>query len=842
MAMKKLLLGLSGVALAVSQSVMAAPAAPSIDVYGSNNLQFSKIQLAMETTSGYNQMVQYKDAADIGIQFNQWSGTTGDTYNIYFDGVKVATGPISGSQTLANFTYAKGGRYQVEVEACDATGCSRSAPAELVVADTDGAHLAPLTMNVDPNNKTFNTDPNTVVGTYFVEWGIYGRDFTVDNIPVDNLTHIIYGFIPICGPNESVKSVGGNSFNALQTACQGMPDYEVVIHDPWAAYQKSFPQAGHEYSSPIKGNYAMLMALKQRNPDLKILPSIGGWTLSDPFYSFTDKANRDVFVASVKRFLQTWKFYDGVDIDWEYPGGQGAAPDLGDPLKDGDAYAALMQELRIMLDELTVETGRTYELTSAVGVGYDKIEDVNYADAVPHMDYIFAMTYDFYGGWNNVPGHQAALYCGNFMSAGQCDGTGVDAEGVPYKGPAYTTDNGIQLLLAKGVPANKLVVGAAMYGRGWEGVMPNTLSDPTDPMTGVATGKLKGSTAQGVWEDGVIDYKGLKSFMIGPNNTGINGFEYGYDELAEAPYVWNRSTGELVTFDDARSVIAKGQYVRAQGFAGLFSWEIDADNGDILNAMHEGLAGGTPVNRAPTANAGGNQTVVGPATLMLDGSASRDSDGSIVSYAWSQTAGQPVAVTGDNTAQLSVTVGEVTVSEQYSFTLTVTDNEGATGTSTATVTVNPTSTTPTNTAPVAVVNGPAVASANDSVELDASGSTDAESDPLTFTWQAPTELSVVAQGSTLSFVAPSLSVDTDFTISVTVSDGALSTSKSHVVTVKADGGSVVCADTWDASAVYNGGAEVIYQGHRYSAKWWTQGDEPTKSGQWGVWKDLGACQ
>lgn len=85
------------------------------------------------------------------------------------------------------------------------------------------------------------------------------------------------------------------------------------------------------------------------------------------------------------------------------PGGQGAAPDLGDPLKDGDAYAALMQELRIMLDELTVETGRTYELTSAVGVGYDKIEDVNYADAVPHMDYIFAMTYDFYGAGTMYP-------------------------------------------------------------------------------------------------------------------------------------------------------------------------------------------------------------------------------------------------------------------------------------------------------------------------------------------------------------------------------------------------------------------------------------------------------
>jgi len=88
------------------------------------------------------------------------------------------------------------------------------------------------------------------------------------------------------------------------------------------------------------------------------------------------------------------------------------------------------------------------------------------------------------------------------MRPGQCDGTGTDEAGKAYPGPAYTSDNGIQLLLAQGVPANKLVLGAAMYGRGWEGVTQASMSDPTDPMTGVANGKLKGSTAQGVWEDG----------------------------------------------------------------------------------------------------------------------------------------------------------------------------------------------------------------------------------------------------------------------------------------------------------------------------------------------------
>ncbi|MDF4810834.1 chitinase N-terminal domain-containing protein, partial [Vibrio parahaemolyticus] len=222
-----------------SGAAVAAPTAPSIDMYGSNNLQFSKIELAMETTSGYYDMVKYHEQAKITVKFNQWSGTPGDTYNVYFDGVKVASGPITGSQTTASFEYGQGGLYQMEIEACDATGCAKSAPAEITIADTDGSHLKPLTMNVDPNNKTYNTDPSVVMGTYFVEWGIYGRDYTVDNMPVDNLTHILYGFIPICGPNESVKSVGGNSFNALQTACTGVPDYEVVIHDPWAAYQKS---------------------------------------------------------------------------------------------------------------------------------------------------------------------------------------------------------------------------------------------------------------------------------------------------------------------------------------------------------------------------------------------------------------------------------------------------------------------------------------------------------------------------------------------------------------------------------------------------------------------------
>ncbi|WP_198419088.1 glycosyl hydrolase family 18 protein [Motilimonas pumila] len=785
--MKRNLLAASILA-AVSGSVMAAPAAPSIDMYGSNNLQFSKIQLAMDTTSGYNSMVQYNEEAEIGIKFNQWSGTPGDTYRVLFDGVEVATGPITGSQTTTSFKYSKGGVYQVVIEACDSTGCTASAAAELTLADTDGSHLAPLTMNIDPNNKTYNTDKNTVVGTYFVEWGIYERGYTVDNIPADNLTHILYGFIPICGPNESLKSVGGNSYNALKTACQGVNDYEVVIHDPWAAYQKSFKQAGHDFNTPIKGNFAMMMALKNRYPDLKIVPSIGGWTLSDPFFDFTDKANRDVFVASTKKFLQTWKFFDGVDIDWEFPGGGGENASLGDPVNDGPAYIALMAELRAMLDELSLETGKEYEVTSAIGVGYDKIEDVDYGQAVQHMDYIFAMTYDFYGGWNNVPGHQTALYCGSFMAPGQCDGTGVDAEGVPFKGPAYTADNGIQLLLAQGVPANKLVLGAAMYGRGWDGVMPSSLTDPNDPMTGTGNGKLTGTKAQGVWEAGVIDYKGIKEYMLGANNQGINGFEYGYDEQAQAPYVWNRSTGQLITFDDDRSTKTKGAYVRDLGLAGIFSWEIDADNGDILNAMHEGLAGYVPVTPVPTE----------PPVTEVPVTEAPVTEAPVTEAPVTEAPVTEAPVTEAPVTEAPVTEAPVTE---------------------APVTEAPVTEAPVTEAPVTGVT-PWVAGstkvANGDVVSYMGACFQAKNNPGT--WEAPK-----AGGNW-------------FWTEVPCEGGVVTPTDAPVVTEAPTipgGGS-----NWDASAVYTGGQQVTVNGVTYEAKWWTQGDNPEQAGDWGVWKKL----
>jgi len=64
-----------------------------------------------------------------------------------------------------------------------------------------------------------------------------------------------------------------------------------------------------------------------KNPDIKVLLSIGGWTGSKYYSKMTSSSsNRSKFVKSVKRMLEA-SDADGIDIDWEYPGTEGAYDD-----------------------------------------------------------------------------------------------------------------------------------------------------------------------------------------------------------------------------------------------------------------------------------------------------------------------------------------------------------------------------------------------------------------------------------------------------------------------------------------------------------------------------------
>ncbi len=91
------------------------------------------------------------------------------------------------------------------------------------------------------------------------------------------------------------------------------------------------------------------------------------------------------------------------------------------------------------------------------------------------------------------------------------------------------------------------------------------------------------------------------------------------------------------------------------------------------------------INTAPVANAGANQTVAPGDAVTLNGSASADPDGDTLTFAWTQTAGTAVALTGANTATATFTAPAA--AGTLTFQLTVSDG-ALTATDTVDVGVN----------------------------------------------------------------------------------------------------------------------------------------------------------
>ncbi len=167
-----------GSLLASSAAYAAAPGKPAI---GWGPTKFAIVEVN-PSASAYNQLVTRKDAADVTVTWNIWSGDIGQSAKVLLDGKEVWSGPSSAAGT-ATFKVNKGGRYQMQVALCNGDGCTLSDAKEILIADTDGSHLVPLKPTLQEHNKPYANKSGKVVGTYFVEWGVYGRNFPVNKRP-----------------------------------------------------------------------------------------------------------------------------------------------------------------------------------------------------------------------------------------------------------------------------------------------------------------------------------------------------------------------------------------------------------------------------------------------------------------------------------------------------------------------------------------------------------------------------------------------------------------------------------------------------------------------------------
>jgi hypothetical protein len=134
----------------------------------------------------------------------------------------------------------------------------------------------------------------------------------------------------------------------------------------------------------------------------------------------------------------------------------------------------------------------------------------------------------------------------------------------------------------------------------------------------------------------------------------------------------------------------------------------------------------------PVANAGNDQTITIPTnSVVLNGSGSYDSDGSLIAYSWTRISG-PAQYTIANFDQ-SVTAVNNLVAGTYSFQLTVTDNRGGTAKDTVVITVNPPP-PGTNLPPIAVAGGDATINANN-YTLNSWGSYDPDGSISAYLWR-----------------------------------------------------------------------------------------------------------
>ncbi|ORZ03948.1 glycoside hydrolase [Syncephalastrum racemosum] len=369
---------------------------------------------------------------------------------------------------------------------------------------------------------------------YFPNW-LYAR-WPVTNIDFSRYTHINYAFAIL--PSGDVP--------------QWTDSYQVQSQLP------TLVQAAHAKNA-------------------KVLISVGGWsgcvTFGTMAASATSRANFIKWnVDQIKQYNT-----DGVDLDWEYPGRQGAGCNAVDLANDANNYLQLIKEMR---QSFQTNFNTTKEITIAAHVRTFDTPSGNMADVsafVDVLDRFNIMTYDINGAFNSTSGPNAPL---NFE---------------PGYGDADSFVSGIQNWLKAGVPASKIAPGLAFYGRSATATVDMTNTNQYQPQ--VQGNPPHGDSYDAYWQDpycskdpgglsGVWRYGNLRSQgVLTTPTTAASPWVRRWDNVTQTPWLFNPTNKVFISYDDPQSIALKVQYAQSQNLGGLMVWSVDEDssNNELLN-------------------------------------------------------------------------------------------------------------------------------------------------------------------------------------------------------------------------------------------------------------------
>ncbi|CAF4295445.1 unnamed protein product, partial [Adineta steineri] len=193
--------------------------------------------------------------------------------------------------------------------------------------------------------------------------------------------------------------------------------------------------------------YERILQLKEVNPDLRVLLSIGGWTHASRGFNDVSKSANNIktFAKNSMKFLRDNKF-DGLDLDWEYPG----AKDQGAEPHSKTGYTKL--QLSRVFQQEAKETGKEkLLLTCATAAARHRIEaGYEVEEVCKYFDFVSVMTYDYHGSWDGKTGHNSPLY-------------GMHKERKKYR--EWNINSSMEVWVELGCPREKLNIGLSAYGR-----------------------------------------------------------------------------------------------------------------------------------------------------------------------------------------------------------------------------------------------------------------------------------------------------------------------------------------------------------------------------------------
>ncbi|KAJ3021715.1 UNVERIFIED_CONTAM: hypothetical protein HDU68_009495 [Siphonaria sp. JEL0065] len=470
----------------------------------------------------------------------------------------VTPGTVCYPKYVAGKKYSKGAIVSangVNYEAKFETGNDPSAVSDW----SDWNKLTPCDVN------TLKPRPFTTPGLigYWANWAAYTRPQTrIDLFDLSGFTAVNYAFI------------------------NAMPDGTLKTFDDWADFL---------HISRLTGT------VRAKYPNLRTLVSIGGWSGSISFSTIAKSdAATDAFVKNIQKYLNDNGF-DGVDLDWEHPGGGGLPCNVVDP-QDSINYAKLLKKLRAALGpDASISIAASADVNSYLVNGKNYI-----ADIAESLSYIQVMTYDFYGSWSPYSDFNSPLRQ-----------PGASDPQQPYvnskAGLQFSIESSIKAFENAGVPKSKLVPGIAFYGRSW-----TVESDVNNGLYQHCTGgkarnsscpAIQGDVLDDVWNDpcggasrsGVWMYLNLRGDSAGARTqtnaplagadpfTATNGWVRKYYDYAESPTLYNPTTKQFISYDDPQSIEKKTAWAKKSGYPGVMTWELDQDyKHEMIGAMRKG--------------------------------------------------------------------------------------------------------------------------------------------------------------------------------------------------------------------------------------------------------------